>query len=93
MTSPHRLGYFMIGQDSKWLNAPNAAIYDRDTLTLVVLIQAAAVKLDSLVRWMSYRCVSWVMSERGFKMKQDLTGTDQPKSIFKLKQSASNWLN
>ena len=68
-------------------------IYDRDTLTPVVPTQAAAVKLGDLGPRMSYRCVFWVLSERGFKIKQDLPGTDRPESVTKLMKSALDWLN
>ena len=69
------------------------AIYDRDTLTPVIPTQATAVKLDDLGSRTSYRCLSWVLSERGFKIKQDLPGTDRPESVAKLMKSALDWLN
>ena len=69
------------------------AIYDRDTLTPVVPIPAAVMKLDDLGARTSYKCLSWVMSGRGYKIKQDLPGTDRPESVAKLMKSALNWLN
>lgn len=69
------------------------AVYDRDSLTPVIPAQAAAAKFGNLGPRMSYRWVSWVLSERGFKIKQDLPGTDQPESVIKLMESAFNWLN
>lgn len=69
------------------------AIYDRDTLTPVIPTQAATIKLEDLGPRASYRCVSWVLSERGFKIKQDLPGTDRPELVNELMESAFNWLN
>ena len=68
-------------------------IYDRDSLTPVVLTQAAPIDLDDLGPRMSYRCVSWVLSKQGFKIKQDLPGTDRPETVTKLMKSSLDWLN
>ncbi|KAK5046467.1 hypothetical protein LTR84_008270 [Exophiala bonariae] len=67
-------------------------IYDRDTLTSVVPTQGSVIKLNDLGRRKSYRCVSWVLSERGFQIKQSLPGTDWPESITNLMNSANHWL-
>ena len=69
------------------------AIYDRDTLTPVLPIQTATIKSHDLGPRMSYRCISWVLSQRGFKIRQDLPGTDWPESVAKLMKSAFDWLN
>lgn len=68
------------------------AIYDRDSLTPVLPGQSVPPKIDDLGSRSSYRCVSWVLSKQGFKIKQDLPGSDRPESITKLMKAGFDWL-
>ena len=67
-------------------------IYDRDSLASVIPTQSAAFKLNDLGPRSSYRCVSWALSKKGFKIKQDLPGTDRPELVTRLMESAFDWL-
>lgn len=68
------------------------AIYDRDSLVPVLPGQKAVAKIDNLGPRASYRCVSWVLSKQGFKIKQDLPGSDRPELVTKLMDEGFSWL-
>lgn len=76
-----------------WKLSTFDAIYDRDSIIPVIPTQGAYMKLEDLGSRSSYRCVSWVLSQRGFKIQQDLPGTDRPESVAKLMNSAFEWLD
>ncbi|KAL2836401.1 hypothetical protein BJY01DRAFT_222017 [Aspergillus pseudoustus] len=68
------------------------AIYDRDAITPVLPGGASEVVLPVEGRE-SYRCLSWVLSLRGFQVKQDLPGIDDPASCARLMEGALAWLS
>ncbi|CAM1503638.1 Fc.00g012290.m01.CDS01 [Cosmosporella sp. VM-42] len=41
----------------------------------------------------SYKCLAWVLGQKGFKIDQDLPGADVPGSAEKLMEGHLNWLN
>jgi hypothetical protein len=79
--------------DGTWLIRALDPIYERDTLTPshpgdVLLIGPADV-----ARFRSaYRFLSYVLSQRGYDVDDDLHGDDRPESIARFYQAAHDWL-
>ncbi|CAI7670863.1 unnamed protein product [Penicillium pancosmium] len=79
--------------DSEWKLLTLEAIYDRDYITPTVPVSVPAeIPLPKEGR-ASYRCISWLLSQKGFKIKQDLPGVDDPASCTKLMEESLTWLH
>ncbi|KAJ5545816.1 hypothetical protein N7494_003401 [Penicillium frequentans] len=77
-----------------WKLVSLVVIYDRDSL---VPTMPAVSSLDFAFDFKSirdsYKCLSWVMSQRGFQIDQTLPGTDDPDSVTKLMDEGHTWLS
>ncbi|KAJ5526752.1 hypothetical protein N7513_010911 [Penicillium frequentans] len=80
--------------DQGWKLVSLVVIYDRDSL---VPTMPAVSSLDFAFDFKSvrdsYKCLSWVMSQRGFQIDQTLPGTDDPDSVTKLMDEGHTWLS
>lgn len=78
--------------DGGWKLLTLEAIYDRDCIT-PTLPSSRPVDLPLPKEGRdSYKCVSWVLSQKGFKVKQDLPGVDDPPSCTRLMEESMKWL-
>ncbi|KAF9887165.1 hypothetical protein FE257_010419 [Aspergillus nanangensis] len=76
---------------SEWKLLSLEAIYERDSILPVVPGVSGEISLPAGGRE-SYKCISWVLGQRGFKIKQDLPGADDPASVAQLMEQSTNWL-
>jgi hypothetical protein len=68
------------------------AIYDRDyIMPTVPPSESVNLPLSENGRE-SYKCISWVLSQKGFDVKQDLPGVDDPSSCTRLIKEHLEWL-
>ncbi|KAJ5897399.1 hypothetical protein N7504_007687 [Penicillium tannophilum] len=80
--------------DQGWKLVSLIVIYDRDSL-VPTMPSVSSLDFDfdfSKVRE-SYKCLSWVMSQKGFQIDQTLPGTDDPDSVTKLMDEGHAWLS
>ncbi|KAI9367264.1 hypothetical protein BJX61DRAFT_321457 [Aspergillus egyptiacus] len=77
--------------DGHWKLLTLEAIYDRDTITPVLRGTSASFPIAAGTRE-SYKCIAWCLSQKGFKIKEDLPGTDDPASCDKLMKESFDWL-
>ncbi|GKZ40115.1 hypothetical protein AbraIFM66950_002418 [Aspergillus brasiliensis] len=75
----------------EWRLLTLEAIYDRDLITPVIPQRTAEFHFPKDARE-SYRCISWVLSQKGFSIKQDLPGIDDQTSCAQLMEASFNWL-
>ncbi|GKZ95767.1 hypothetical protein AnigIFM59636_009775 [Aspergillus niger] len=78
--------------DGQWKLLTLEAIYDRDNITPVLPGTPANIHIAPGTRE-SYKCIAWLLSQKGFKVKEDLPGGDDPASCDNLMQGAFKWLN
>lgn len=76
---------------NEWKLLTLDAIYDRDLITPVVPQKAVEFHFPDNARE-SYRCISWVLAQKGFSIKQDLPGVDNPASCTQLMETNLQWL-
>jgi hypothetical protein len=77
-----------------WRIARFTSIYERDTLTPAV--PGTSLDLDPSEftgHRRSYRCLSWYLSQRGYRIGQDLLGDDQPEAVAHHYQAEFAWLS
>lgn len=77
---------------AKWKLLSLKAIYERDHITPVLPQSLHDLSISQDAR-QSYKCIDWVLSQKGFDIKQDLPGTDDLKTSEKLMQDSFKWLN
>lgn len=78
--------------DGKWKLLTLEAIYERDYITPTVP-SSESVKLPLPKNGRdSYKCIAWVLSQKGFKIKEDLPGVDDPSTCTRLMEDNRNWL-
>ena len=75
----------------EWRLLTLEAIYDRDLITPVIPQRTAEFHFPKNAR-KSYRCISWVLSQNGFSIKQVLPGIDDPTSCAQLMEASFKWL-
>jgi hypothetical protein len=80
----------LVGDEWKLLSLE--AIYIRDFITPVIPERTASFDFPENSRE-SYKCISWVLSQKGFTIKQDLPGADDPTSCAKFMDANFTWLN
>ncbi len=78
--------------EGDWKILTLEAIYDRDTIQPVKPEGAAAKALVLDKARPSYQCLSWLLSQSGFKIDQTLPGVDIPGSGEELVSSCLSWL-
>ncbi|EHK17929.1 uncharacterized protein TRIVIDRAFT_67153 [Trichoderma virens Gv29-8] len=78
---------------SEWKLLTLEAIYDRDYIRPVLPMLATTLPL-SLPTWgrESYKCIAWVLSQKGFTIQQNLPGLDQPSSCEEFMNKSFAWL-
>ncbi len=78
---------------NEWKLLTLEAIYERDYIRPTFPSPAAtlAVSLPSGGRE-SYKCIAWVLSNKGFTIKQDLPGVDRPESCDEFMANSFAWL-
>ena len=79
--------------DEEWKLLSLDVIYDRDVIFPVApLTTPVTINVDKLGARASYKCVTWLLAQRGREVNQYLTGTDRPDSIKKLIDESLSWL-
>ena len=78
--------------DTEWKMLTLEAIYEKDTIQPVVPNTSKAT-FDLGDSRASYKCLSWVLAQKGFSIDQDLPGPDVPGSTEKLMEGHLEWLN
>jgi hypothetical protein len=76
----------------EWKLLSLRAIYDRDSITPVLPRELQDLPFVQDAR-QSYKCIGWLLSRKGFDIKQDLPGTDDPAMSEKLMKESFDWLN
>lgn len=79
-----------VGEEWKLLSLE--AIYIRDFITPVIPGRTASFDLPENTRE-SYKCISWVLAQKGFTIKQDLPGADDPTCCERFMQANFMWLS
>lgn len=78
--------------DGEWKLLTLDAIYDRDYI-MPTLPSSGSVDLPLPKDGReSYKCVAWVLSQKGFEVKQDLPGVDDTPSCTRLMEEHLEWL-
>ncbi|KAJ5863520.1 hypothetical protein N7455_007588 [Penicillium solitum] len=78
--------------DGKWKLLTLEAIYDRDSIIPTLpSFQPGELPVPKGGRE-SYKCITWVLSQKGFKIKQDLPGVDEPHRYIGLMKEHLEWL-
>ena len=77
----------------EWKLLSLEAIYERDTITPSVPSTEMQVNLGIKGGRASYRCISWLLSQKGFEIDQTLPGTDIPASEAALMKTTLGWLH
>ncbi|KAJ5096627.1 hypothetical protein N7456_007348 [Penicillium angulare] len=80
----------LVGDEWKLLSLE--AIYIRDFITPVIPERTARFDLPENTRE-SYKCIAWVLSQKGFTVKQDLPGADDPASCARFMDANFTWLS
>lgn len=86
---------FILGLEpvqNEWKLLSLKAIYERDHITPVLPRNLLDFFTSQDAR-QSYKCIDWVLSQRGFYTKQDLLGTDDLETSEKLMRDSFKWLN
>lgn len=78
--------------DGEWRLLTLEAIYDRDSITPVTPCIPVDFHLHTSSRE-SYKCIDWVLSQKGFKVKLDLPGVDDPIAVSRLMDEGFHWLH
>ncbi|KAL5335040.1 hypothetical protein BJX70DRAFT_401927 [Aspergillus crustosus] len=77
----------------QWKLLTLEAIYDRDAITPVLPGATGDSLPDPQTARESYKCISWVLGLRGFEIKPDLPGVDDPESCARLMEESRRWLS
>lgn len=75
----------------EWKILTLEAVYDKDTIHPVVP-GSSQTSFDLGSGRESYKCLSWLLSQKGFKVDQALPGTDLPDSIERFMKPHMRWL-
>ncbi|KAE8332946.1 hypothetical protein BDV39DRAFT_215935 [Aspergillus sergii] len=78
--------------DDEWKLLSLEAIYDRDFITPVIPQRTADFNFPDDTRE-SYKCISWVLAQKGFVVKQDLPGVDDSALSAQLMEASLTWLS
>ncbi|KAF9884525.1 hypothetical protein FE257_001713 [Aspergillus nanangensis] len=77
--------------NGEWKLLTLDAIYDRDSIVPVVPNAPVEFHIPHDAR-QSYKCISWLLSQKGFDIRQDLPGTDDTTACQKLLEGSLEWL-
>ncbi|KAF9885861.1 hypothetical protein FE257_012333 [Aspergillus nanangensis] len=78
--------------DGEWKLLTLDVIYDRDYI-MPTVPSSKPVDLPLFKGGReSYKCVAWVLSQKGFSVKQDLPGVDDPLACTRLMEDQFKWL-
>ena len=78
--------------DGDWKMLTLEAIYERDTIQPSFPGVPSAPPLDIKTGRESYKCLGWLLSQKGFNVDQGLPGTDLPESVQSFMEEHSQWL-
>lgn len=67
------------------------AIYIRDFITPVIPERTASFNLPKNTRE-SYKCIAWVLAQKGFTIKQNLPGVDDLASCAQFMEANFTWM-
>ena len=76
-----------------WRMLTFEAIYDYDSIKPLFPTENPVTLYIPPCERQSYRCMSWLLSKRGYVVNQTLPGTDRPDIVEKFMQGHSDWLN
>lgn len=79
-------------ESGQWKLLTLESIYERDSITPVLPGSGNLTLPVPVEARESYKCISWVLSLKGFKIKQDLPGTDDATSCERVMKEACKWL-
>jgi hypothetical protein len=88
-----RLLFKVVKIESIWKIATMDCIYEKDTIIPVVPCKVLQISSQELLKYRySYRCLSYVLSQRGELINDNLPGEDAPETIADLYEKASEWI-
>lgn len=89
-----RLVYQVEHRGGSWLIVSLDPVYERDTLTPSVPGTELRVDPRDLAAFRRpYRMLAYVLSERGYRVGDDLYGDDRPEPVERLYREAFDWLH
>lgn len=79
--------------NGSWKLLSLETIYDRDSIVPVVpAAQPVIIPVDEKGGRKSYKCLTWILAQGGFQVRQDIPGTDIPDSVTALMSRNFAWL-
>jgi hypothetical protein len=85
--------YRLVRRDGRYAISELSTIYERDTLTPVVLGDVIALDREKLATLpASYRMLAYYFSHRGYEVNPNEPGDDRPESAAALMAEAIEWL-
>lgn len=78
--------------DRGWRLLTFEAIYDYDKITSVVPWETSRLDVSADDARKSYRCMSWLLSARGYQISQTLPGRDRPDLVDEFMKAHLEWL-
>ncbi len=89
-----RLNYRLERRDGQWKIHSLNAIYERDTLTAAIPGQTLTFDPQSVTSYRaSYALIAASLSLRGYSVRNDLLGDDQPEQVQSFYAEERAWLN
>lgn len=78
--------------EDQWKMLTLEAIYDSEQiLPAAPSDHVSNLKLPTTHR-SSYRCMSWLLTQRGYQVSSDLPGTDEPSTVEAFMKNEFSWL-
>lgn len=75
-----------------WKMLTFEAIYDYDSIKPLLPTEPGALQIPPAER-SSYRCMSWLLSEKGYTVSQTLPGMDRPDLVEEFMKGHLEWLS
>lgn len=69
------------------------ALYERDSIVPVLPGSFQNVPFDLKSTRRSYQCLTWLLSQKGYDINEQLPGLDRPESVNKFMSDQWQWLN
>ena len=81
------------GGTGDWHLVSLDCIYAHDSLTPSIPGEAVNLNIERLKQYRSsYRCLSYMLEEKGFPVRKDLPGDDEPAMVTDICENAFRWL-
>lgn len=76
-----------------WKMLTLEAIYERDSIIPVVPGASTSVSFNPSTARQSYRCLAWLLAQKGYVINDRLPGLDWPESVQNFMDNQYQWLN